>query len=308
MKESVVEMFNLGGFAYALIIFLIIIPIATFIGPLLYKAWKWLPHIVQYVLFIPVSYAFGLLLSFPIATLLLRDFVFNAGDNFWKSYVFPAITPAISMLITSIFILWLCPRNEKRVLKIILILNAILVLGAWGFSLAVYFSMDVPFWYETTTGELVYSAGAIFGMGLVLLNITWFHETFRGIADPQKHSPSLNISESVVQKTEAHPKNLSDEFPDEIQNDEEFTPEMQYYEAVENHIDVINQKERVLAIQATDQDFFEACFKLYKVGYEQGANFKFVACATVDAAHEYDKNREYALLFLDKFREKLDSE
>ena len=183
-----------GGLVYALIIFFVIVPIAIIVGPLLYKGWKWLPHFAQYVLFIPVSYAFGLLLSFPIVAMLLREFVFFAGDNFWKSYVFPALTPAISMLITSVFILWLCPRNEKRVLKIILILNAILILGMWGYSLVVSLTYDVPFWYETTASELIDSAGAIFGMGLVLLNITWLHETIRGVVEPQEHSSSPPIS------------------------------------------------------------------------------------------------------------------
>ncbi len=303
----------MGGFAYSLIIFFVIVlPIAAFIGPLLYKAWKWLPHFVQYVLFIPVSYVFGLLMSFPIAAMLLREFVFFEGDNFWKSYVFPALTPVISTLITSVFILWLCPRNEKRALKIVLILNAILILGVWGFLLVASFTNDIPFWYETTATELIDSAGAIFGMGLVLLNITWFHETFRGAVEPQGHSSSLNISKSVAQKRAVHPNDLSDDLSDDHSDDqiddEELTPEMKYYEAVENHIESINQKERVLVIQAMDQDFFEASFNLYKVGYEQGTNFKFVACAAVDAAHEYDKNPEYAVLFLEKFRERLISE
>jgi hypothetical protein len=296
------------AFVYALIIIFVIVPIAVFIGPLLYKAWKWLPHFLQYLLFLPVSYTLGLAISFPMTAMLLREFVFFEGDNFWKSYVFPALNPVISTLITSVLILWLCPRNEKKVLKIVLALNVILILGVWGLLLVDSFANDIPFWYETAVAELIDSAGAIFGMGLVLLNITWFHKTFRGVAEPQERSSSLNIPKSVAQETEAQPRNLSDEFPDEIQDDEEFTPEMQYYEAVENHIEAINQKERVSAIQATDQDFFKASFKLYKVGYEQGTDFKFVACATVDAAHEYDKNREHALLFLEKFREKLGNE
>ena len=84
---------------------------------------------------------------------------------------------------------------------------------------------------------------------------------------------------------------------------DESDPELQYYEAIEKHIETVGHKENVLTVQGTDQEFCEASLKLYKAGYEYDEDFKSIACATAEAAHDYKKNPELAILFLESWRD-----
>ncbi len=112
---------------------------------------------------------------------------------------------------------------------------------------------------------------------------------------------AMAIVEKVNASTTDYP--LASELLDDEPNDDELHPELQYYEAIEKHIETVGHKETVLTVQGTDRKFCEASFKLYKAGYEHDADFKFIACATAQAAHDYEKDPELAILFLESFRD-----
>lgn len=125
----------------------------------------------------------------------------------------------------------------------------------------------------------------------------------------------LNEEEIETNDDELDPelKNKLDEVFAEMAEEEEtiddpydeLDPELQYYEAIEKHIETIGHKETVLTVQGTDQEFCEASLKLYKAGYEHDENFKFIACAVAEAAHDHKKNPELAISFLESWRERL---
>ena len=78
-----------------------------------------------------------------------------------------------------------------------------------------------------------------------------------------------------------------------------------YALAVEDHLRTVGHYENVLELQATDPEFCKESLNLYLVGYQTGQSEKVVALWVADVAHQYQSNRELALLVLQNLQRNL---
>jgi len=112
------------SFIIGAISFFVILPILVWATPLFYKYWKKAPHIVQYILFLPISLLIGVIFTRIMSVTFFRDMLSSKG--FWMEYVFPFTECVFQVLIVSILIVFLVPKYEKNILRLCL---AILYVG-----------------------------------------------------------------------------------------------------------------------------------------------------------------------------------
>ena len=95
--------------------------ISAWLMPILYEYWKKMPNPLQYLLFLPTAFLSGTFLASIISLAFFRDL-----GGLWIEYVFPIFRTTIQVLMYSIIIVFLVPKNEEVILKSCL---AILLMG-----------------------------------------------------------------------------------------------------------------------------------------------------------------------------------
>jgi hypothetical protein len=164
--------------------FFIVLPILCWIGPYCFRAWRWLPHFLQYILFLPVSFVLSGLAAAFVAILFFRDVIFiDHKNNFWLDYVIPVTAPVFSFVLFSIFIIWLCPHHEKKAAKAVLFLMAAANVLAWAFIGFNSRFIEGPFWTENAVVEALASVVTLITVGVLWKKLDGFHEAVRGVVD-----------------------------------------------------------------------------------------------------------------------------
>lgn len=90
---------------------------------------------------------------------------------------------------------------------------------------------------------------------------------------------------------------------DDINEEELDDEELNYYEEINRITASYGFYEPLLELQGTDPEFCIASMDLHKTGYETGKSPRSVAALTVEAVHEYKKNRELSIIFLQTLAE-----
>jgi hypothetical protein len=163
--------------------FFIVMPILFWIGPYCYRTWRWLPQFLQYILFLPVSFVLSALAAAFVAILFFRDLIFIDRNNFWSDYVIPVTAPVFSIVLFSIFIIWLCPRHEKKAVKAMLFLMAAANVLAWAFIGVSSRIIQGPFWTENAVIEALVSMASLITVGVLWKKLDGFHEAVRDVVD-----------------------------------------------------------------------------------------------------------------------------
>jgi len=74
--------------------------------------------------------------------------------------------------------------------------------------------------------------------------------------------------------------------------------ELEYYEAVNDFINLHGFYEPFLELQGTDKEYCIASMQMHKTGYLSGQSEKVVGALTLDSIKQYEQNRQLAILFL----------
>lgn len=75
--------------------------------------------------------------------------------------------------------------------------------------------------------------------------------------------------------------------------------EIEYYEKIEDFITLKGFYEKLLELEGTDKEYCIAAMKVRKAGYLSGQPEKVVGALIMDSASNYNRNREYALGYLE---------
>ncbi len=105
----------------------LIIYLMIFTAPILYKKWQKISTFIRYILFLPVSLALGFLVTFIYFVMLSYPF----RSEFITNWIYPPIIVAMSQFFTSLLIIFLAPKHEKKLLRVVLIFAIVVGNISW---------------------------------------------------------------------------------------------------------------------------------------------------------------------------------
>lgn len=159
------------SFVFSFLMFSIVIPLGVVGGRFFYRFWIRTPHLLRYLLFLPIAVLIGGIVGNVLLTLAFRDLIFTNEETFWVTHIIPMLRPAFTFPAMALLVLWLCPGHEKRVTQGFLVTLVAIICSAWLFSVFASFYGGIPFWYETTSAELGQTVVALAAVILIWKNL-----------------------------------------------------------------------------------------------------------------------------------------